>query len=157
MEAGGLLFQLEFGLPEAVEIAVGIYCDRLLAVQDKGYMGCFAGIQNLSLNAVFGHQLNPFDPMYVDHGMIYRAYIYFHDILVDCNCGDVLFAACLNCVGDQLIHLLSAAEGINARIIYHLDDVAAAFTDIKLCVLHILQEADKRKYQFLWPRLPIDF
>jgi len=57
-------------------------------------------------------------------------------IALDLDIGLVLLAAGFNGVGDEFVHGLAAAHGLDAGIIDHLYDIAAVGADVKLAVLH---------------------
>ena len=131
------IYRLEFGEPQAVEVAVGIYSQRLFIAQYEAYVGGFAGIENLSVAALVGVQLHPLDPVDFFHGVIDAAHIDLYQAVFNLDIGLVLLAAGLDSVGNQLIHGLTAADGLNAGIIDHLNNITAVGTNVKLGILHI--------------------
>ena len=61
MPTGPCQIKLDFGLPQTMEIAVGIYGDGLVIAQIEGNVWLFAGLEVLALTAVFGLNIDPFD------------------------------------------------------------------------------------------------
>ena len=129
-------YQLKLGEPEAVEVAVGIYAQRLLIAQNEADMGCFTGIELLAVAALVGVQLNPLDPVDFLHGVVDAAYIDVDYAVFYLNIGLMLFAAGLNGVGDKLIHGLTVADGLNTGVIDHLNKITAVGANVKLGLLH---------------------
>ena len=123
-------------LPQAVEIAVGVDCQGLFIVQQEPDLGGLTGLQELSLGASVGDQLDPLDPVDAFHGMIHRAHVHFHDALLHGHMGHVLFLAGIHGVGDQLVHFVAAAVQGDVGIVNHLNDIAAVRTDIELGIFH---------------------
>jgi hypothetical protein len=124
-----------------VEIAVGIYAQRLFIAEDEADVGLFTGLENLAVAALVGVQLYPLDPVDFFHGMVDAADIYIDDAFADADIGLVLLAAGLNGVGNQFHHGLTAADGIHTGIIDHLNNVTAVGANVKLAVLHIYKSS----------------
>ena len=116
---------VQFGLPQAVEIAVGIDGQRLVAGQGEHDAGILARGEELALTAVFGDQLHPFNIMRILHRMIHTADVYGDGAAVNGHGRDVLFAAGFHRVGDELIHLHAAAGRDDAGVADGFDDEAA--------------------------------
>lgn len=100
-----------------MKIAAGVNGQRLITGQMEHGIRRFAGLKVPALAAVLGDKLGPLDVVLVLHRMLHAASVYGDDLVLYGHHRDVLFAAGLNGVGDQLGHLLAAAYGIYAGVI----------------------------------------
>jgi hypothetical protein len=123
---------LKFYLPQTVEIAISVNCDRLLICQGKGYLRLLAGGQIFALTAAVGLQVYPSDAVLLGHGVKNGANHYLNGVALYLCHGDVLFTAGLYYTGLQLGHLLTAAYHGNARIMNETHDITAMLTNVKL-------------------------
>ena len=129
---------LEVGFPQTVEVAVGVNSNCLVIAQMKGNIGGFARLQEFALTALFSLCIHPLNVMNFLHGMIHRANVDSNDAVLNGDSGDVLLAAGFYGVGNQRGHLLTAADGVDTRVVDHLYKIAAVRADIKLGVFHIV-------------------
>ena len=114
-----------------MEIAVCVYGHGPVVAQTEGHVGRFAGLEILSLTAVFGLQIDPLDVVLVGHRVIDAAYVDVHRAVRKDYDGQMLFGAGFNGVGRQFLHGLSAADNGNAGIIDLFDDITAGAADIE--------------------------
>ena len=128
---------LDFGLPEAVEIAVFVYCYGLFVGEGELCYGSFAGLQLLVLGALSGLKADPLYAVLFQHGVCYGANFYLYFLAQYGYYGEVLFLAGFNGVGYQLFHLFAAAYEGYAGVLDDGYDVAAVLADIKLSISHV--------------------
>ena len=120
------------GLPQPVEVAVGISGDRLVSLgQGKDRLGLLAGLQVLDLAALLGLQNNPFDEVLGEHGVLYGAHRHGDLAALGLHHGDVLLHGGVGGAGDDLGHLLAAAHDRHAAGLDKGDNVSAMLTDIE--------------------------
>ena len=127
-----MLLFLQLGHPQAVEVAVCIHSDGLFAAHSKGNFGSFTGLESLAGAAAFGLNVNLFDEVLFHHGVSSGTDGNLDGITVYGDNGQVLFSACFHSVGNESIHLLTAAHHGNACVVYHADEVAAMAAAIEL-------------------------
>ena len=92
-----------------MQIAVLIDCFRLaVACADN----CFRLIFKIdSDSTVFSFHINECDEMFRKHRMCNTTYLYFDTAVIKTSDDRHMFlVACINCVWDQLLHLLTAAD-----------------------------------------------
>ena len=130
-------FSLYFRHPQTVEIAVGIYCNGLVAADAEGNVRRVAGFERLALTAVLRFHINPFDKVLGKHRMVCTAYVDGYNAVCNGNDRKMLLPACINRIGNEGLHFLTAAENGNAYVMDHFNEIAAAAADVKFCV-HIL-------------------
>lgn len=82
------------GFPKSVEIAVCVNCLYLFALKEsKACLGCFTGLQNLSLIAIIGLNGNPLDVVIFQHGVLHSTYGDVYQISVYYIDRNVLFSS----------------------------------------------------------------
>ena len=123
---------LYLGLPQAVEVAVGVDSLGGLALgQSKHHLGGLVGIQPLDGGALFGLQSHPGDEVLLGHGVDHRAHDDLDQIALHGDGGDVLLNGSFLDAGFQFDHVLAAALDGYAGGGQLGDDVAAMLTDVE--------------------------
>lgn len=79
--------------------------------------------QFLSLIAFLGFQGNPFDIVFIKHGMGNGTNLDRHEVFLDFNDGDVFFLGCINGIRNDFLHLFAAANDRDTRFLYNSDDL----------------------------------
>lgn len=125
-------YLLQFALPKTVQIAIFVYGNRLVvadAYHSLGLIGqIYANTTTFSLN------VDKYDMMFWQHRVFYTTDAHLDSAIVDAlNNGDVLLSACIYRIGNQLLHLLTAAYNCHARIYNLLDYIATMAAFEKLC------------------------
>ena len=66
---------LNFGFPQAVEVAISIDSYCFIVSQAEGDIGFVTGFQSLAQATVFGLDIDPLDEVFRKHRMIHTAHI----------------------------------------------------------------------------------
>ena len=119
-----------------MQVAVGVDRHRLFAAQLKYRPGCLIGGEVAELSTVFGLHKDPLDVVHIHHGVLHRTHRDGEGAAGKLCHRQMLFAAGLHRVGEQLLHLFAAADQRDACVVDGGDQIATVLTDIKFC-LHI--------------------
>ena len=95
-------------------------------------LGRHAGGQRFALNALPGFQGNPFNQCSIQHWVVNAADMLRDLAAVYLNDRDMLFVDSLNTAGNQLLHLLAAADDGHAVVPDIGDDIAAVAANVKI-------------------------
>ena len=119
-----------------MEVAVGVdRLDLVALAERKADLRLFAGMQFLTLIALFGVEGHPLDVVLRQHGMLHGADLDMDDAVFHRPDGDVLFNRRVGHAGNDLAHRLAAADDRSARVLDLGNDVAAMLANVKL-LLH---------------------
>jgi hypothetical protein len=119
--------------PDLITVTKSELCSRLVIRVQMGI-----------LNAVLGFQTDPFDIVFLSHGMLHRPNSDMNGITVQLVNGDMLLAGSFSCSGDDFVHFFATTHNRNACIPDHGNDIAAMLADIEF-LLHIISSFE-RKY-----------
>ena len=112
-----ILFLLDFSFPKSMEVAVSINCNRFIFAGAKGGFWCIARFKGSTLTAILSFNINPLNVVFLGHGMGCFADSYINGTVFFMNIRLVLFSRRFGGVGNQRLHLLSAAHHRDARIV----------------------------------------
>ena len=116
-----------------MEVAVGVDRFDLVALAEReADLGLFAGIQFLTLIALFGVEGHPLDVVLRQHGMLHGADLDMDDIVFYRPDGDMLLHGGIGGVGNDLDHRLPAADDGNADVLDFGNDITAMLAKVKL-------------------------
>jgi hypothetical protein len=123
-------------LPESVEVAAGIHSLYLISLAErKADFRLLAGVQFLALIALFCLKGDPLDAVLLLHGVLRRADLDMDNVSLHRICGNVLLQRGVNGAGNELRHLLAAADDGHAAVPDLGDGIAARPAEIKF-LLH---------------------
>ena len=119
-----------------MEVAVGVdRFDFIALAESEADLRLFAGMQFLTLIALFGVEGHPLDVVLRQHGMLHGADLDMDDAVFHRPDGDMLLHGGIGGAGNDLAHRLTAADDGNARVLDLGNDVAAMLANVKL-LLH---------------------
>lgn len=127
-----ILFLLDFSFPKSMEVAVSINCNRFIFAGAKGGFWCIARFKGSTLTAILSFNINPLNVMLLSHRMRCFADPYINRTAFQIHKRQVLFSRRFGGVGNQRLHLLSAAHHRDARIVNKTDQITAMAANIKL-------------------------
>ena len=116
-----------------MEIAVGVYSQSFVITEAYRSAGIIAGLSDFEMPAVFGLDINPFNVVLRNHGVIYTSHIDMNSTILNRDRRQMLFTAGFHGVGEQLVHLLTAAYHGNASIMDHVHQIAAVVANVERC------------------------
>ena len=89
--AGGITVLLQFGHPQPVGIAVGVYSQGFVITEAYRGTGIIAGLSDFEMPAVFGLDINPFNVVLRNHGVIYTSQIDMNSTILNRDRRQMLF------------------------------------------------------------------
>ena len=130
-ELARFFMELSFGLPKAVEIAIGVSGDECVGFgKREGNLGLAREI--FLLTAFLGFDCYPTDIMLGEHGVKGRADGDFYGtVFIFRDNGKVLFGCRFSGVRNKLLHLFAAAYDRNAACFQIFNDIATMTALVK--------------------------